>query len=83
MMPLVYGIFIVAVLIVLVFLAVRAVSLFLWVAGVLILLFILGFLEVRDLVPVDLPEPAEVFLSFLGEMVSFIVDVLVNIFSSF
>ena len=45
--------------------------------------FGLGFLEVRELVPVDLPEPAEVFLSFLGEMVSFIVDVLVNIFSSF
>ena len=42
MMPLLYGIFIVAVLIVLVFLAVRAVSLFLWVAGVLALLFILN-----------------------------------------
>ena len=83
MMPLVYGIFIVAALIVLVFLAVRAVSLFIWVAGVLTLLFILGFLEVRDLVPVDLPGPVEVCLSFLGEMVSFIVDVLVNIFSSF
>ena len=58
-------------------------SLFIWVAGALILLFLLGFLEVRDLAPVDLPGPVEVFLSFLGGMVSFIVDVLGNILSSF
>ena len=83
MMPLVYGIFIIVVLIVLVFLALRAVSLFIGVAGALALLFILGFLESRDLVPVDLPGPIEVFLSFLGGMVSFIVDVLAHILSYF
>ena len=83
MMSLVYVIFIIVVLIVLVFLALRAVSLFIGVAGVLVLLFILGFLEVRDLVPVDLPGPVEVFLSFLGGMVSLILDVLANILSYF
>ena len=82
-MSLVYGILIIVVLIVLVFLALRVVVVFMWVAGALSLLFILGFLEARDLVPVDLPAPVEVFLSFLGGMVSFILDIVGNIFSSF
>ena len=82
-MSLVYGILIIVVLIVLVFLALRVVVVFMWVAGALALLFILGFLEARDLVPVDLPAPVEVFLSFLGGMVSFILDIVGNIFSSF
>ena len=83
MMSLLYGILIIVALIVLVFLALRVVVLFMWVAGALTLLFILGFLDARDLVPVDLPAPVEVFLSFLGGMVSFILDIAGSIFSSF
>ena len=82
-MSLLYGILIIVALIVLVFLALRVVVLFILVAGILTLLFILGFLESRDLVPVDLPAPIEVFLLFLGGMVFFILDIVGSIFSYF